>query len=117
MAREQPKDSDVDGWLGLLGDKERADVLKTRITEVEKTRRHAVEQNAASRRHLHATEGYHFVRGFFVVVLGILVVGASCVSYHAITGPQELARDRMKYEFLGVPPASITIPNPAAPIR
>lgn len=109
------KDSDFEGWLGLLGDKERADVLKTRITEIEKTRRVELEQSGSNRRNLIATEGYHVVRGFFVFFLLACVAGGTCVGYHSVVGPQELARERMKREFPPLPPASITIPNPAAP--
>lgn len=75
---------DVDGWMGLLGDADRADVIKVGIAEREKTARALNEETARTQRELIATEGYHVVRGLFVIMLLAAVGGGTCVGYHVV---------------------------------
>lgn len=75
-------DDQMSEWLGLLSDEARADVLKVQIAECEKTKRTRIESERAVKCNLHSDGSYHFVRGLFVVVLGLIVLGTTCVSYH-----------------------------------
>ena len=78
MAELKRSEDQMKEWLGLLDDKERADVLKVQIAEEAKTERVRIEQDADTQRNLIATEGYHVVRGLavaaaFCAVIGVLI--------------------------------------------
>lgn len=66
MSSKEKKAADtMETWLGLLGDAERADVLKTQIAEEAKTERARIEQEEQTRRANTSTEGFHIVKGMW----------------------------------------------------
>ena len=71
-------------WFGLLSDEAKADVMKVQIAEHEKTRRTEVEQQEQTRRNRESNADFHFDRGMFIAVLGLVVLGSTCVAYNKV---------------------------------
>jgi hypothetical protein len=71
-------------WFGQLSDESKADVIKVKIAEEEKTARSRIENEHRTKQNLIQTDGYHVVRFTFVVFLLAIVYGASCVAYRKI---------------------------------
>ena len=83
--KKQTNDDDqlhINEWMNLLDDVNRAEVLKVHIVEKEKTARERIQQEADVKNRLHATEGYHIVRGLFVLFLLVASCAATCVVDH-----------------------------------
>ncbi len=100
--------SDLRNDFGLLSDEAKAEVMKAQIAEGEKTRRTQIEQEEQTRRNLHNTEGFHIVRGFFIIFLLCVVAGSTCVGYHKI----DLEDARVRAAHPAPPPP----PPPPTPV-
>ncbi len=84
MSDQQEVISNLRAEFNLLSDEAKADVIKTQIIEHEQTERARIEQTEQTRRNLHDEDGYHVVRGMFVVFLFFIVAGATCVGYRKV---------------------------------
>lgn len=86
--KEQP--DQMETWLGLLDDKERAEVLKVQIAEREKTERIRIERASEIQQRLHQTEGYHFVRGLWAFAAVCAIAASTCVGYKTVEAVQSI---------------------------
>lgn len=84
MSKKSDYESKLGDWLVSMSDEQRADVIKTQITEEEKTRRVELEQEGESRRADIATDGYHGYRIAAVLAIMCAIAGSTCVGYHAL---------------------------------
>lgn len=71
-------------WYGMLPDAERAEVLKSLISERGQTRRAEIDADKQVHEVKQKTEGFHIIRGLALctLVIGIAVTGS--VTCHAI---------------------------------
>jgi hypothetical protein len=74
------KQKNLNEWLGLMDDASRADVMKTQIAEDAKTERARIEADARTKDALFSTDGYHFVRAAWALVVALAIGGATCVA-------------------------------------
>lgn len=74
----------IDGWLELLSDEQRADVMKTQIAEDAQTERERLKQEGESRRADIATDGYHGYRIAAVIAVICAIAAGTCVGYRAV---------------------------------
>lgn len=81
QSREQMKE-----WLGLLDDKERAEVLKVQIAEEAATERKRIEEQGQTDRDDDVVSGRYVVRGIWAFVVLIAVACATCVSHRLVEG-------------------------------
>ena len=86
MKKTDANNKDINEWIGLIAsDAERADVIKTFITENAKTERNKVDQEFSTKKSLYDTEGWHVVRAFHVLLFVIFVIAASITANNYIT--------------------------------
>jgi len=76
--------NDLDAWLNLLSDEERAGVMKVQIVEAETTKRAAIEEEGKTRRAMIGSDGYHIARvicscGLVTAVVGLIGIGCQGV--------------------------------------
>jgi len=75
---------DLDAWLNLLSDEERAGVMKVQITEAETTKRAQIEAEASVRKKMIDCDGYHVVRALWAGVAMLSVAGIIGVGYQGV---------------------------------
>lgn len=81
----KPRDEeDMDRWLGLLTDKEKADVLKARVKAESDVRLAEVEAKREVDRTVFSSDGYYVVRFAFLAVVFAAVITVGIVSYHYV---------------------------------
>lgn len=71
-------------WLGLLDDKERAEVLKAQIAAREQTERVRLEQQGQTDRDDDVVAGRYWVRGAWALVAFVAVCCSTCLGYNHI---------------------------------
>lgn len=75
---------DMDKWLELLSDEQRADVMKTKIAEEAKTERTRIDQLEQSKRTAIGSDGHHVVRGLWVFAAILATLCATCVGHRQV---------------------------------
>lgn len=110
MADTERNDSDqMKEWLGLLDDKERAEVLKVQIAEKEQTERVRLEQQGQTDRDDDVVSGRYIVRGIWAVVAFAAICCGTCMGYNHIEKKAATEQARIEAEHRAPPP-----PQPSA---
>ena len=107
--KKQDSPDQMKEWLGLLDDKERADVLKTQIAEREQTERVRLEQQGQTDRDDDVVAARGWVRGAAIIAVMCAIAASTCVGYRAVDAWQAV-------KTAGPAPApAVSPPSPPAP--
>jgi len=105
---------EMETQLGLLGDVERADVLKTKIIEEEKTKREQIQREQETKDAVIRAEGYNAVRALLVLALIAFVVMLAMTADNVVKAWQRTKEMQIRGEHPGGVFEPTLIPAPTA---
>src|SRR5271166_285691 len=111
------KQSDEDWLKGVTDDTAKVDYLKARVAAEAATEQKRIEELEETRRANIQTDGYHIVRGFWVMAVLAAIGMGTCLGYKHIDSKKTIELERIQAEHPrpAAPPATLPAAASAAP--